>query len=410
MFDILRFKQSVEDDKSRIAMIETVTVDTKTLANVGTSRERYQYADHLNSCSIEVDHQADIISFEEYYAYGGTSYHSVKSDSEVSQKRYRYNGKEKDDETGFYYYGARYYASWMCRWVSCDPAGVEGSGLNMYWFCSDNPVSRVDLDGMSDEGFPNPELFSLGQDFKITPEIEKGIERSISRQEKINTQISTLPEDLKRFDSTATRLIDFENDKLVGWKKNNASDPDQGYSVFDTKGNLTEWNGGKGLESRWEDLLVIGAVEEKLTEGIFRGVGKLFNPLLRKMKGRFNATALKAVDNIVADASNTLNITPKSLSQGSPNTHVYLGINDGNPTYVGITKNISKRQSQHGDRFDYLKQITKEPLTRRQARAIEQVLKETNPNFTNKINSISPKREWYNDAINWGQNWLKHKQ
>ena len=50
-------------------------------------------------------------------------------------------------------------------------------------------------------------------------------------------------------------------------------------------------------------------------------------------------------------------------------------------------------------RFDVLKEITTEPVTRRQARAIEQVLIEDNPQFSNKIKSISQKRDWYNEAI-----------
>ena len=112
---------------------------------------RYQLADHLGSSSVETDDVGQVISFEEYYPFGGSSYHSVRSQVDVSDKRYRYNGKEKDSETGLYYYGARYYAPWLGRWMSTDPAGVEGSGLNMYWFDSGNPINRVDMDGMKDE-------------------------------------------------------------------------------------------------------------------------------------------------------------------------------------------------------------------------------------------------------------------
>ena len=51
--------------------------------------------------------------------------------------------------------------------------------------------------------------------------------------------------------------------------------------------------------------------------------------------------------------------------------------------------------------------MTTEPLTRRQARAIEQVMIERNPQFSNKINSISAKKEWYADARAWGEIWLR---
>ncbi len=54
-----------------------------------------------------------------------------------------------------------------------------------------------------------------------------------------------------------------------------------------------------------------------------------------------------------------------------------------------------------------MQEMTTEPLTRRQARAIEQVMIERNPQFSNKINSISAKKEWYADARAWGEIWLR---
>ena len=98
---------------------------------------------------------------------------------------------------------------------------------------------------------------------------------------------------------------------------------------------------------------------------------------------------------------------PNSLLQGDPNIRVYLGIIDGEPDYVGIAYDVERRQSQHGDRFDYLREITTEPLTRRQARAIEQAMIKNHPEYSNKINSISTKRDWYNDAVTWGKAWLR---
>ena len=75
-----------------------------------------------------------------------------------------------------------------------------------------------------------------------------------------------------------------------------------------------------------------------------------------------------------------------------------------------ITNYLSRRQVQHGKRFDRLIGITVEPLTRREARAIEQVLIEDNPQFSNIINSISSKRDWYNDATEWARKWLSEHE
>ncbi|WP_407655320.1 RHS repeat-associated core domain-containing protein [Aureispira anguillae] len=40
----------------------------------------------------------------------------------MNLKRYRFTNKERDDETGLYYFGVRYYAAWLGRWTSSDPS------------------------------------------------------------------------------------------------------------------------------------------------------------------------------------------------------------------------------------------------------------------------------------------------
>lgn len=76
---------------------------------------------------------------------------------------------------------------------------------------------------------------------------------------------------------------------------------------------------------------------------------------------------------------------------------------------MGITNNISRRATEHGYSFTELRAITDNPLTRGQARAVEQVLIENNPQFSNKINSISPLNSWYDQAVEWGKAWLKER-
>ncbi|MGH7844098.1 MAG: SpvB/TcaC N-terminal domain-containing protein, partial [Candidatus Binatia bacterium] len=136
----------IMDDKQCIALVETKTREAgllNRLMSLITSPEpliRYQFSNHLGSAYLELDDQAEpqVISYEEYYPYGGTSYQAVRSDIEVPQKRYRYSGKERDEESGLYYYGARYYPPWVGRWVSCDPIGNKDSN-NLYVFINGNP-------------------------------------------------------------------------------------------------------------------------------------------------------------------------------------------------------------------------------------------------------------------------------
>jgi RHS repeat-associated protein len=107
---------------------------------------RYQLSNHLGSASLELDDVGQLISYEEYYPYGSTSYQAVRSAAGVSLKRYRYTAMERDDETGFAYHSARYYSPWLGRWVSADPIGIQG-GINLYVYCSGNPATKVDRSG-----------------------------------------------------------------------------------------------------------------------------------------------------------------------------------------------------------------------------------------------------------------------
>lgn len=112
--------------------------------------KRYKLYDLMNSTYVEIDEIGKIISYEEYYPFGGTSFRTIDSQTEVSQSRYRYVGKERDEETGLYYFGLRYYAPWLCRWTSTDPKGSE-AGNNQYVYCSNNPLRYMDPDGADDE-------------------------------------------------------------------------------------------------------------------------------------------------------------------------------------------------------------------------------------------------------------------
>jgi RHS repeat-associated protein len=111
---------------------------------------RYQLGNHLGSACLELDVTGQIITYEEYYPYGSTSYQAGRSAAEVSLKRYRYTGMERDEETGLNYHGARYYAPWLGRWISCDPLGPTDH-INLYVFCCNNPANLVDPNGQNSD-------------------------------------------------------------------------------------------------------------------------------------------------------------------------------------------------------------------------------------------------------------------
>jgi RHS repeat-associated protein len=111
-----------------------------------------------------LDDQAALITYEEYYPYGSTSFQSGRSVAEVSLKRYRFTGKEHDSESGFRYHGARYYAPWLGRWTSCDPVGALASS-NLYEYCASDPCNKLDASGT--EWCWNPFASDCGVDWDM---------------------------------------------------------------------------------------------------------------------------------------------------------------------------------------------------------------------------------------------------
>ncbi|WP_243421410.1 RHS repeat domain-containing protein, partial [Morganella morganii] len=109
---------------------------------------RYNCLDAQGSVALELSAEGDIITQEEYYPFGGTSLFSSRSESEADYKYHRYSNKERDNLTGLYDYGFRYYAPWLCRWISPDPLGIA-DGMNAYCMVHNNPATYRDTAGLT---------------------------------------------------------------------------------------------------------------------------------------------------------------------------------------------------------------------------------------------------------------------
>ncbi|MBI1744415.1 toxin [Candidatus Acetothermia bacterium] len=174
----------IMDDKQRVALVETRTQGNE--PGVPAQLIRYQFGNHLGSARLELDDQAQIISYEEYTPYGSTSYQAVRSQTETA-KRYRYTGKERDEESGLYYYGARYYAAWLGRWTSCDPIGIR-DGLNIFVLARNSPISLKDVGGLwSSVGSPSAPIIEIrlspgGEGVAVEAVHEKAIQQTLTDQ------------------------------------------------------------------------------------------------------------------------------------------------------------------------------------------------------------------------------------
>ena len=107
---------------------------------------RFSLSDHVGSSTLELDEAAALLSQESYYPFGATAWWAAKNAVQATFKRQRYSGKERD-ASGLYYYGYRYYAPWLLRWISADPAG-DVDGLNLYAMVGNNPMGYVDDEGL----------------------------------------------------------------------------------------------------------------------------------------------------------------------------------------------------------------------------------------------------------------------
>ena len=108
-------------------------------------REKYYHTDHLGSATLITDDAADVVQQIAYLPYG-EDWVDIRNNGYFGSA-YKFNGKEKDDETGYSYYGARYYTDRLSIWLSVDPLADKYPHLSPYAYCADNPVMLVDPDG-----------------------------------------------------------------------------------------------------------------------------------------------------------------------------------------------------------------------------------------------------------------------
>lgn len=328
----------------------------------------YYHPDHLGSTNLITNNKGDLVYFEDYSAYGKPN--SITTALPKAQAR-QYIGKEYDGDLGLSYLEARYYDSDVGQFISGDPAALyspeqfltDPQQLNSYSYSRNNPINFSDPTGLTvgqllwgnvvgtGLGLVNISLESakLGSNPLYAAQSVYGFGREAYEVGK-NPIASTR--------DTFTGLNIQYNDWLL--------QPD--YEAGKAYGqNITA------------PAIVAGASEYAL-----------------RFPGAAPAARLNAAD---LEAQTWLN-------KGVQDSKVYLGYKDGKPAYVGITNNPQRRAVEHGEKLDSLKVLNANGLTRNQTRGIEQVIKEANPQFTNKINSIDPARNIYGPATDFGKSWM----
>ena len=158
--NILEDRKLQAEDRFREEILELISettqvdlppfIDVNTLQPTGTPNDIYYYhINHLGNTAYVTDQNQNITQGFLYAPFGEiTTEYNINFGNNVIPK-YSFNAKELDEETGMYYYEARYYAPPV--FISRDPLMSEKPWLTPYHYCSNNPIGRVDPSGCEDD-------------------------------------------------------------------------------------------------------------------------------------------------------------------------------------------------------------------------------------------------------------------
>ena len=169
------------------------------------------HPDHLGSASWITDLGGEPVQHLQYKPFGSEHVDQQAPGTDYSE-RFRFTGKERDAETGYDYFGARYYSSSLGIWLSVDPMSDKYPNLSPYVYCADNPMRLVDLEGC-----------------EWDPAAIKYVEKY---KEEVNLRIGYINN--LREKNKSTKLLDLQFDeynKILGELNDLGNDPNNIYRI-----------------------------------------------------------------------------------------------------------------------------------------------------------------------------------
>lgn len=245
---------TLEAGRSQVRCLHWVTSPPD---DIRQDQLRYSLCDHLGSSTLELDGEADIISHEGYYPYGGTAWWAARSEVEARYKTIRYSGKEQD-VSGLYDYGLRYYAPWLCRWICPDPAG-DVDGLNVYRMVGGNPLRYVDFRGeMRGDVNASPE------DANRMQEIAEAVARYLQQHKHPTDSVVSDRSRLGKTYDTATNVLSRSGRHLVSGGTAIAMSYMSDYFANTPLDNIISFLVGLGISVAYSKLTSILATKQKV--------------------------------------------------------------------------------------------------------------------------------------------------
>ena len=176
---------------------------------------RYYHSDHLGSASWITNKSGTPVQHLQYMPYGEPF---VNERTSSYEERYTFSGKERDSETGFSYFGARYYDSdILTGWLSVYPMADKYPSLSPYAYCGWNPVKLVYPDGM--------EIINAYEKYKNNhqkiQDLKNKKEQAKTRQERreIQWQINNAESNYDKYLKVEKMLDDFKNAEPEDYNK-----------------------------------------------------------------------------------------------------------------------------------------------------------------------------------------------
>ena len=142
------------------------------MVNGGTYSYEYHLKDHLGNTRVAYSDansdgfidEDEILQVNDYYPFGMR--HEIEGYPNHANQKYLYNGKELQEETGWYDYGFRFYDPAIARWHVIDPLAEKRIEWSPYVYVLNNPILRIDPNGLTDFTFDKEtgEVRQVGDD------------------------------------------------------------------------------------------------------------------------------------------------------------------------------------------------------------------------------------------------------
>ena len=241
------------------------------------------HPDHLGSASWITDSSGQAVQHMQYLPYGET-----KLDQRTSSyhERYTFSGKEKDSETGYYYFGARYYNSDLSLWLSVDPMADKYPSLSPYNYCAWNPMKIVDPNGDS--------VFITGDDASKKEALRQIQQKSSNLTFSIdgNNMLTCKGNAKTKMEKYMKKIIESKNTNVDLCVQNNSSYRDQtiGFGGFD--GNTLSNDGTMVFASQVVNVLETNKWDKKCMNpgnGIWHEIAEAYEGGLISLNAQVDA-------------------------------------------------------------------------------------------------------------------------